>query len=225
MNDYDQDSHGILNWLLSLPGVPRPLLAALWGLWWIYFTIGAYLENSHTPGQVWWLNIWHGSLGGNAFSAYGATVLSIILTGEVIFMVLTLLGNRRRIIDARKAAEKEAAERVEKAEKEAAERAQKAEKEAAERAEKIAKAVAEMVEKAVAEVAERAEKAAAEVAERAEKAAAEAVEKALAEATSQSRLSERQEWQQWYQAVKPDLEAGRPPSIPPPATSNGSTSE
>ena len=192
MNDYDQDDHGILRWLLSLPGVPRPLLAALWGLWWIYFTFGAYLENSHTPGQVWWLNVWHGSLGGNAFSAYGATVLSIILTGEVVFMVLTLLGNRRRIIDARKAAEKEAAERVEKAEK----------------------ALAEMVEKAVAEVAERAEKA-----------AAEAVEKAVAEATSQARLSERQEWQQWYQAVKPDLEAGRPPSIPPPATNNGSTSE
>ena len=214
MNDYDQDSHGILNWLLSLPGVPRPLLAALWGLWWIYFTFGAYLENSHTPGQVWWLNVWHGSLGGNAFSAYGATVLSIILTGEVIFMVLTLLGNRRRIIDARKAAEKEAAEKVQKAEKEAAERAEKAEKEAAERAERVQKAVAEMVEKAVAEVAERAEKA-----------AAEAVEKALAEAASQSRLSERQEWQQWYQAVKPDLEAGRLPSIPPPTTSNGSTSE
>ena len=189
MNDYDQDSHGILNWLLSLPGVPRPLLAALWGLWWIYFTFGAYLENSHTPGQVWWLNVWHGSLGGNAFSAYGATVLSIILTGEVIFMVLTLLGNRRRIIDARKAAEKEAAERVQ-------------------------KAVAEAVEKATAETVERAKKAAAEV-----------VEKALAEAASQSRLSERQEWQQWYQAVKPDLEAGRLPSIPPPATSNGSTSE
>ena len=203
MNDYDQDSHGILNWLLSLPGVPRPLLAALWGLWWIYFTFGAYLENSHTPGQVWWLNIWHGSLGGNAFSAYGATVLSIILTGEVIFMVLTLLGNRRRIIDARKAAEKEAAEKV-----------QKAEKEAAERAEKVEKAVAEMVEKAV-------EKAMAEVVE---KAVAEAVERSK-EAAGQSRLSERQEWQQWYQAVKPDLEAGRLPSIPPPATSDGSTSE
>ena len=130
MNDYDQDSHGILNWLLSLPGVPRPLLAALWGLWWIYFTFGAYLENSHTPGQVWWLNIWHGSLGGNAFSAYGATVLSIILTGEVIFMVLTLLGNRRRIIDARKAAEKEAAERLQKAEKALAEMAEKAAAEA-----------------------------------------------------------------------------------------------
>ena len=203
MNDYDQDDHGILRWLLSLPGVPRPLLAALWGLWWIYFTFGAYLENSHTPGQIWWLNIWHGSLGGNAFSAYGATVLSIILTGEVIFMVLTLLGNRRRIIDARKAAEKEAAEKV-----------QKAEKEAAERAERVEKALAEMVEKAV-------EKAMAEVVE---KAVAEAVERSK-EATSQSRLSERQEWQQWYQAVKPDLEAGRPPSIPPPATSNGSTSE
>ena len=203
MNDYDQDSHGILNWLLSLPGVPRPLLAALWGLWWIYFTFGAYLENSHTPGQVWWLNVWQGSLGGNAFSAYGASVLSIILTGEVIFMVLTLLGNRRRIIDARKAAEKEAAERVEKAEKEAAERAEKAEK-----------AVAEMVEKAVAEA----------MAEVVEKAVAEAVERSK-EAAGQSRLSERQEWQQWYQAVKPDLEAGRPPSIPPPATSNGSTSE
>ena len=189
MNDYDQDSHGILNWLLSLPGVPRPLLAALWGLWWIYFTFGAYLENSHTPGQVWWLNVWQGSLGGNAFSAYGASVLSIILTGEVIFMVLTLLGNRRRIIDARKAAEKEAAERAEKAEK----------------------AVTEAIQKVVPGAVE--------------KAVAEAVEKAVAEAASQSRLSERQEWQQWYQAVKPDLEAGRPPSIPPPATNNGSTSE
>ena len=204
MNDYDQDDHGILRWLLSLPGVPRPLLAALWGLWWIYFTFGAYLENSHTPGQVWWLNIWHGSLGGNAFSAYGATVLSIILTGEVIFMVLTLLGNRRRIIDARKAAEKEAAERAEKA----------------------AKAVAEMVEKAAAEAVEKVvpEAVAKAVEERIEKAVSEAVERSK-EATSQSRLSERQEWQQWYQAVKPDLEAGRPPSIPPPATSNGSTSE
>ena len=215
MNDYDQDSHGILNWLLSLPGVPRPLLAALWGLWWIYFTFGAYLENSHTPGQIWWLNIWHGSLGGNAFSAYGATVLSIILTGEVIFMVLTLLGNRRRIIDARKAAEKEAAERVEKAEKEAAERVQKAEKALAERAEKAA---AEAVEKVVPEAVEKA------VAERVAKAVAEAVERAQ-EAASQARLSERQEWQQWYQAVKPDLEAGRLPSIPPPATNNGSASE
>ena len=204
MNDYDQDDHGILRWLLSLPGVPRPLLAALWGLWWIYFTFGAYLENSHTPGQVWWLNIWHGSLGGNAFSAYGATVLSIILTGEVIFMVLTLLGNRRRIIDARKAAEKAAAERVQKAEKEAAERAEKAAAEAVEKVvpEAVAKAVEERIAKAVAEAVERSQ-----------------------EAASQARLSERREWQQWYQAVKPDLEAGRPPSIPPPATSNGSTSE
>ena len=109
VNDDDRSSEGVLRWLLNLPAAPRLVVLALWGLWWIYFTIGAYIESLRNPEQVWWLNIWDGSLGGNSFSAFGATALSLYLTSEVIIMILTLLGNRRRILDAAKKAAAETA--------------------------------------------------------------------------------------------------------------------
>ena len=108
MNDADHGSEGLLRWLLNLPAVPRLVVLGLCGLWWIYFTIGAYIESLQNPGQVWWLNLWNGSLGGNSFSAFGATVLSLYLISEVITMILTLLGNRRRILDAAKKADTKA---------------------------------------------------------------------------------------------------------------------
>ena len=86
--------------MLSLPAVLRPAIVVLCGLWWIYFTIGAHLESLQTPGQLWLLNIWYGSLGGNAGSAFSGTVLGLYLTKEVIYMVFTLLSNRRRVLYA-----------------------------------------------------------------------------------------------------------------------------
>lgn len=159
--------------MLSIPPVPRPLLAGLNGLWWIYFVIGIYIADSATPEQVWWLDVWNGGLGGNGFSAFGATVLGLILTTEVIFMVFTWAGNRRRIMNAEQAAEK--------ATKEAEERVAEATKEAGER---VAEAAREAAEKA--------------------------------------RKERDREWVEWLETVKPDLEAGRPPSVPPPFRGNGS---
>lgn len=78
------------------------MLAALCGIWWLYFIAGATIDAAISSHGNWWLNIWNGGLGGNGFSAFGATVLSILLTSEVIYMVLTWLGNRRRVIDAAK---------------------------------------------------------------------------------------------------------------------------
>ena len=90
-----------------MPPVPRPILAALYGLWWVYFVAGTIIEKAISSQGNWWLSVWSGGLGGNGFSAFGATVLSILLTSEVIYMVLTWLGNRRRVIDAaNKAAKK-----------------------------------------------------------------------------------------------------------------------
>ena len=92
------------------------------------------------------MSVWEGGLGGNGFSAFGATVLAILLTSEVIYMVLTWLGNRRRVIDAATKAEKKG--------------------------------------------------------------------------VITGREEERQEWLAWYETVKPDLDAGRPPSVPPPSDRN-----
>ena len=155
MIDQEGDSWGTLRWLLSLPPIPRSLLVALFTWWWIHFALGWYLEEITTPQQVWWLDIWLGGLGGNGFSAFGATVLTLILTAEVVYMVLTYLGNRRRIMDA----EKKAAKKVQ---------------EAAKKAEEAAKETAERVHE------------------------------------------ERQKWLEWYESVRVDLEAGRPPRVAPP---------
>ncbi len=181
--------------MLSIPPVPRPLLVGLNGLWWLYFAIGIYIADSATPGQVWWLKVWNGGLGGNGFSAFGATVLGLILAAEVIFMVFTWAGNRRRIMDAEKAAK----EMVEKATKEAAERVTEAE---------------EAAERAARETAEKAREAA-------ERAARETAEK-VTEAAERARRERDREWREWLEAVRPDLEAGRPPRVPPPFRGNGS---
>lgn len=95
-----------------MPPVPRPLIAAFCGLWWLFFAAGTYLEKISSGQQEWWLDIWKGGLGGNGFSAFGAFVLAAILTSEVIFMVLTWIGNKRRVQDAAKRAAREAAEKA-----------------------------------------------------------------------------------------------------------------
>ena len=189
MNEYQDEDSRTLRWILSLPGVPRPLIAALFALCWFYLYSGTYLESSAKPEQVWWLNIWNGAFGGNGFSAFGAIVLAIILTSEVIFMVFSLGAYLRQ---------KERANR-------AVEEARKAEAEE--------KAAAEEFEKAMAEVAK--------------KAVAEALEGALVERTEKAARERDKEWVEWLESVRPDLDAGRPPSIEPPINGkhNGSTPE
>ena len=134
---------------MSLPPVPRPLMLALCALWWIYFAAGIFIEGITSPQQVWWLDVWKGGLGGNGFSAFGASVLGIILTVEVIIMVFTWAENQRRKM--------------------------RAAEDAARQAEQAAK---------------------------------------------EARVEERQKWQQWLESVQPDLDAGRPPSVPPPGGDN-----
>lgn len=112
-----------------MPPVPRPLIAAFCGLWWMFFALGIHVESTSTNQEAWWLYIWKGGLGGNGFSAFGAFVLAAILTSEVIFMVLTWIGNKRRVQDAAERAARQAAET-------AAVEAQKAAEVAAKEAEK-----------------------------------------------------------------------------------------
>ena len=100
----------ILRWLFSMPPVARPLIAAFAVGWWLCFLAGAWVENYEMPGQEWWLIVWHGSLGGNSFSAFGALLLSFLLTSEVTIMIFTLAGNRRRVQDAAAKAREEGRE-------------------------------------------------------------------------------------------------------------------
>ena len=132
----------------------------------------------------------------NGFSAFGATVLAIILTSEVIFMVFSLGAYLRQ---------KERANRAVEEARKAVEEARKAEAEE--------KAAAEEFEKAMAEVAK--------------KAVAEALEGALVERTEKAARERDKEWVEWLESVRPDLDAGRPPSIEPPINEkhNGSTPE
>ena len=190
MNEYQDEHSRTLRWILSLPGVPRPLIAALFALCWFYLHLGTYLESLARPEQVWWLNIWNGAFGGNGFSAFGATVLAIILTSEVVFMVFSLGAYLRQ-----------------------KERANRAVEEARKAVEEARKAAAEEFEKAMAEVAK--------------KAVAEALEGALVERTEKAARERDKEWVEWLESVRPDLDAGRPPSIEPPSNGkhNDSTPE
>ena len=122
MNEDRVERSETLRWVFSMPPVPRPVLIGLWALWWAYFGAGIYFENAAVPRQAWWLDVWHGGLGGNGFSAFGATVLGIILTVEVGIIVFTLAGNRRRV---KEAAERAARDASEKAAKEAEKRVQR----------------------------------------------------------------------------------------------------
>lgn len=166
MNEHRDEHSRTLRWILSLPGVPRPLIAALFALCWFYLWLGSYLESQAMPEQIWWLNVWNGSFGGNGFGAFGATVLALTLTAEVIFMVFSL-GAYLRQKERAKLELAEAKERV----------------------------IAETQEKVAAEVKE-----------------------AVAERASKER---DKEWMEWLEAVRPDLDAGRPPSLPPPTDRNG----
>ena len=129
MNEHREERSETLRWLFSLPPVPRPILVAMCLLWWTYFGAGIYLEDTGVPRQAWWLDVWRGGLGGNGFSAFGATVLGIILTVEVGIIMFTLAGNRRRVKEAAERAARETAEK-------AAVETQKAAEKAANEAEK-----------------------------------------------------------------------------------------
>ena len=170
--------------------MPRPLIAALFALCWFYLWLGFYLESQARPEQVWWLNVWKGSLGGNGFGAFGATVLALTLTAEVIFMVFSLGAYLRQ---------KERANR-------AVEEARRATEEAR-KAEEFERAAAEELEKVMAAAAK--------------KAVAEALEGVLEERAERASKDRDKEWTEWLEAVKPDLDAGRPPSVPPPSDRNG----
>ena len=63
-----------------------------------------------------------------------------------------------------------------------------------------------------------------EVEKAAAKAATEAAAKAAAETRAEVRKEVYQEWEAWYEAVKDDLENGRPPQTPPPSRNNGNES-
>lgn len=100
--DSQQDHPGAatLRWLLSMPPVARPLIAAIAVGWWLCFLAGVWVEDYLTPRQPWWLDVWKGGLGGNGFSAFGALLLKSLLTSEVMIMIFTLAGNKRRVADA-----------------------------------------------------------------------------------------------------------------------------
>ncbi len=186
MTNQNEDRLGTLRWLISLPPVPRSLLLGLFTLWWISFGLGWYLAEITTPNRDWWYAVWDGGLGGNGFSAFGAIVLSLLITAEVMYMVLTYLGNRRRLLDA----EKKAARKV---------------REAAEQA--MAKGVKEGREQGLEQGREQGRE--------------QGLEQGLEQGREQGRREARQEWADWLASVRADLEAGRPPSVPPPS-GNGS---
>ena len=83
-----------------MPPVARPLIAAIAVGWWLCFLAGVWVEDYLTPRQPWWLDVWKGGLGGNGFSAFGALLLKSLLTSEVMIMIFTLAGNKRRVADA-----------------------------------------------------------------------------------------------------------------------------
>ena len=149
----------MLRWVFNLPPVLQPLLFVVWVAWWLWFGAGIYIEAITNPNQIWWLNVWKGGLGGNGFNAFGATVLSTLLTGEVIYMVVTwLIRQREQRMQQQKMME----------------------------ATKTARA------------------------------------EGLAEGREAGREENRKEWREWYESIKEDLEAGRPPSVPPPNSSDES---
>ena len=125
MNEDRVERSETLRWVFSMPPVPRPVLIGLWALWWAYFGAGVYFEDAAVPRQAWWLDVWHGGLGGNGFSAFGATVLGIILTVEVGIIVFTLAGNRRRIKEAAERAARDASAEAQKKAEKAAQEAEK----------------------------------------------------------------------------------------------------
>ena len=136
------DEWKIPSWI---PDLPRPLIVVIWGLLLIWLAVGAYLESLFNPGLSWWRYLWQGSVGGNGYNAWLATLSLGFLTTEVVIMIFTLRSNQAR---------------VERAEKAAAAAAEAAAQAAAKEAEEVKKAaVAAAVTAAVESATEAAEKA------------------------------------------------------------------
>ena len=76
----------------------------IWGLLLIWLAVGAYIESLTNPGQLWWRYLWQGSVGGNGYNAWLATLSLGFLTTEVIIMIFTLRSNQARVERAEKAA-------------------------------------------------------------------------------------------------------------------------
>ena len=114
------DEWKIPSWI---PDLPRPLIVVIWGLLLIWFAVGAYLESLINPGQDWWRYLWQGSVGGNGYNAWLATLSCGFLTTEVLIMIFTLRSNQARVERAERAADARADARVEAAVAEAVEAA------------------------------------------------------------------------------------------------------
>ena len=110
------DEWKIPSWI---PDLPRPLIVVIWGLLLIWLAVGAYLESQISPGLSWWRYLWQGSVGGNGYNAWLATLSLGFLTTEVVIMIFTLRSNQARIERAEKAAAAAATKAAEEA-KEAA---------------------------------------------------------------------------------------------------------
>ena len=95
------DERKIPSWI---PDLPRPLIVVIWGLLLIWLAVGAYIESLTNPGQLWWRYLWQGSVGGNGYNAWLATLSLGFLTTEVIIMIFTLRSNQARVERAEKAA-------------------------------------------------------------------------------------------------------------------------
>ena len=103
------DEWKIPSWI---PDLPRPLIVVIWGLLLIWLAVGAYLESLTNPGQLWWHYLWQGSVGGNGYNAWLATLSLGFLTTEVIIMIFTLRSNQARVERAEKAATEAATKAV-----------------------------------------------------------------------------------------------------------------
>ncbi len=125
------DEWKIPSWI---PDLPRPLIVVIWGLLLIWLAVGAYLESLTNPGQLWWYYLWQGSVGGNGYNAWLATLSLGFLTTEVIIMIFTLRSNQARVERAEKAATEAATKAAEEAKKAAVDAAVAASTEAAEKA-------------------------------------------------------------------------------------------
>ncbi len=108
------DEWKIPSWI---PDLPRPLIVVIWGLLLIWLAVGAYLESLTNPGQLWWYYLWQGSVGGNGYNAWLATLSLGFLTTEVIIMIFTLRSNQARVERAEKAATAAATKAAEEAKK------------------------------------------------------------------------------------------------------------
>ena len=192
------DEWKIPSWI---PDLPRPLIVVLWGLLLIWFAVGAYLESLISPGLDWWRYLWHGSVGGNGYNAWLATLSCGFLTTEVLIMIFTLRSNQARV--------------------ERAERAADARVEAAKAA--AAEAAAEATAKATAEAEKRMKVAVAEAEERMKAAVVVAIEAANAERSKLAAelAAQIRAWEGWNERRLAAEREGRPFTEPPPGTTSG----